>query len=368
MKVAFVFATDGSDREDAVLAPFRSAGFISGLRAGGIEPAMIAVVPDDAVVASAPAAGEVRCRRHELAALLAAEQPLAVQTLGREQRLSMIWPIAKHAGAPIVHCVSCWRDGAAAPPRSLPPSIWLPSIAAMRAKRASRLVAAVIGTGRAAVGDLIAGGYFARATSSVMVAPPVERAADAADAISARAAVPVFGIYDPYATDDMIAFVSRAIELMGPRTTPELRIAMREPQLPVPAPISIVPAGDIAGFVAAIDVLTVPAYDDAAAAVLIAALRAGKPVIVPDPSGAAELIEYGRHGVMFCAGSAYHFAAAMDLVSQSWRETSVLRADGGPAIVRTDPVVVAESFAETCRRLIAATDGRRAMPQRPALG
>jgi len=365
MKVAIVFATDGSDCEDAVLAPFRSANFVEGLRIGGVEPVMITLVPDHAAVAPERQAGDLqaadlqasdlRCRRDRLAALLASERPQAVGTFGPEHRLAAIWPIAAEAGLPIAHCVSCWRAAAALPP----PSPML-SFAASRAKRASRHVAALVGTARAAVGGLIAAGYFPHATSSVIVPPPVERAAAAANAPSARAAAPVFGVYDPCASADLVAFVSRAIELTGRRNALQVRIAMREPLPAAPTPISIVPAEGIDGFLAAIDVLAVPAYDDAVAAALIAALRAGRSVIVPDPSGAAELIEYGRHGLMFFAGSAYHLANAIDIVSQSWSQKPVLLADGGPAIARTHPAAVSHTFATVYGRLVAASDRSRA--------
>ena len=57
---------------------------------------------------------------------------------------------------------------------------------------------------------------------------------------------------------------------------------------------------------------------------------------------------------MFAAGSAYHFAAALDLVSQSWSQRPVLLADGGPAIARTHPAAVSHIFAAACRRLVPA--------------
>jgi glycosyltransferase involved in cell wall biosynthesis len=176
----------------------------------------------------------------------------------------------------------------------------------------------------------------------------------------------VFGVYDPCASPDLVAFVSRAIELTGRRNAVQVRFALATPLRTAHAPVSMVPADGIEGFLAAIEVLAVPAYDDAIAAPLIAALRAGKSVIVPDPSGAAELIEYGRHGLMFCAGSAYHFANAIDIVSQSWSQRPVLLADGGPAIARTHPSAVAHSFVALYDRL-AASDQRLA-PQKSSHG
>jgi len=361
MKVALIFATDGSHCEDVVLAPFRSPNFAAGLRNGKIDLVIVTVVPDDAAPAPEPVAASLRCRRHELAALLAAERPQAIQTFGPELGLAAIWPIAAQAGVPIAHCVSCWR---AAGETARSPQV--SSLAASRAKRASRHVAALIGTSRAAIGGLMTEGYFANAGFSIVVPPPVERAADAVNAPAGRATNPVFGVYDPCASADLVDFVSRAIELTGRRNALVVRIAMATPLPAAPAPIAIVPAGSIEDFLATIDVLAVPAYDDAIAAPLIAALRAGKSVIVPDPSGAAELIEYGRHGLMFCAGSAYHFANAVDLISQSWSQRPVLLADGGPAIARTHPGAVAHSFAAVYERL--ASPDPHAMPREPSHG
>jgi hypothetical protein len=365
MKVAIIYATDGSPGEDVVLAPFRSANFIDGLRGGGLAPLMIAVAPDHVGVQPVLRAGDpsLRCQRDELAALLASERPQAIQTFGPEHRLAAIWQSAAPAGVPIVHCVSCWRNVADAPPPVL-------SFATSRAKRASGHVTALVGTSRAAVGGLMAGGYFPHATSSVIVAPPVERAAAVAQSPSARTAEPVFGIYDPNASPDLVAFVARAIELSGQRNALQVRIAVREPSRLAATPVSLVAAEGIDGFLAAIDVLAVPVYDDAGAAPLIAALRAGKSVIAPDPSGAAELIEYGRHGLMFSAGSAYHFANAMDIVSQSWSQRPVLLADGGPAIARTEPAMVSRAFAAIHRQLVSHDEGATSLAEarRPSHG
>jgi hypothetical protein len=68
---------------------------------------------------------------------------------------------------------------------------------------------------------------------------------------------------------------------------------------------------------------------------------------------------------MFSAGSAYHFATALNVVSQSWRQRPILLADGGPAIAKTHPVAVAHSFATVYARLLAAPSlaGPRARTQ-----
>jgi hypothetical protein len=380
MKVAIVFATDGSSREDAVLAPFRSAGFVEGLRIDRIDPMMLSVVPEHAAAAAAP--GEV-CRPSGLRKLIAEARPDAIQTFGLENRLAAVWRLAGEMKVPLAHCVSCWREPLAEGQRqaiALVPFAPSPSLGLLQARRASGHVGALLGTGRAASGGLLARGFFPHAQFSVVLPPPVERAATSGAAAGGPArAEPVFGIYDPHAAADLIAFASRAIQLTGRPQAFVVRIATNEPTLGAPlpsparanggadaaAPISLVAAESIDGFLAAIDVLAVPVYDDSIAAVLIAALRAGKSVIVPDRGGAAELIEYGRHGFMFSAGSAYHFATALNVVSQSWRQRPVLLADGGPAIAKTHPVAVAHGFATVYARLLAAPSlaGPRARTQ-----
>jgi Glycosyl transferases group 1 len=371
MKVAIVFATDGSSREDAVLAPFRATGFIDGLKIDRIDPVMISLLPEKGASAAASPAPQasagsgLACRPGDLRERMAGLRPDAIQTFGPEHRLAAVWRLAAEMGVPLVHCVSCWRktleDGEG---RGIGlPAV--PSFASLRARRASGLVDAVIGTSRAAPGRLLADGYFARARFSVVVPPPVERAVAAAAVAGGGPgqprATPVFGIYDPHAAADLIAFMSRALQLTGRPQAFDVRLASNAPPTPptasaaaparegngggAAAPLSFVAAGTLDAFLASIDVLAVPAYDDSIAAALIAALRAGKSVIVPDRGGAAELIEYGRHGFMFSAGSAYHFATALNIVSQSWKQRPILLADGGPAIAKTHPVAVAHSFA-----------------------
>jgi Glycosyl transferases group 1 len=355
MKVAIIFATDGSDGEDAIVAPFVSAGFVDGLRHNGVEPVLISVAPDHDGAAGGrvqPGSPLLRCARDGLAGLIAGERPDTIQTFGPEHRLSTIWPLA--ADKPLGHCVACWRgDDAEAS------AFAIPSLTAARMRRASRHIDGLIGTSRAAVGRLIADGWFPDAAFSVVLPPPVERSGAAVAAVPGpHAADPVFGIYDPLASSDLIAFASHAIDLTGRRDAVRMKIAVQNPTTGG-GPVSFVAAAGVDAFLSAVDVLVVPAYDDSIAQAVIAALRSGKSVIVPDRSGAAELIEYGRHGLMFAAGSAYHLANAMNLVSQSWSQTPVLLAEGGPAIARTNPAAVAQSFAAVYQRLVSAHAGER---------
>ncbi len=356
IKVAIIFATDGSDGGDDIIAPFATASFAAGLRIAGSTPLMIAVTPHgDAMVGPTFGGADLlRSSAAGLCDLIAGERPDAIQTFGMETRLAAIWPMATALDVPLAHCVSSWRGGET---QTRPVAGW--TFAVARAKRASRHVGAVIGTSRAAAGRLIAAGWFSNATFSVILPPPVERSG-ASPAPTPRAAggEPVFGIYDPGASGDLFAFVARAIDLTGRRDAIRIRVAARH--LPrEPGPMTVVEARGIDEFLGTIDVLVVPAYDDAAAPAVIAALRAGKSVIVPDCGGAAELIEYGRHGVMFAAGSVYHLANAMNLIGQSWQDKPVLLAAGGPAIAKTHPTIVAQGFAAALQRLVSARSEQR---------
>jgi hypothetical protein len=375
MKVALIFADDGSGREDGVVGPFRSAAFLEGLRVAGIDPVLVFTEAGDHgnLIPRYPLPAGIRSLAaggHGLTALLADEKPDVVQTFGPEHRLTDVWPHADTTG-PLVHCISSWPDGVR---QAKSMSAIFAPLAAARMRRASVKVVALLGTSRAAIGGWLTGGYFAAAKLSVVVAPPVARASVAAvfpaapigsaetavasapavmnAAPETRTAVPVFGVHAPAASPDLIAFISYAVELTGCPDGIEVRLAVENPPAVAAPGISFVAAGDIDAFVAAIDVLAVAAYDDSSVAPVIAALRAGKSVIVPDCGGGAELIEYGRHGLMFCQGSPYHFANAVNIVSQSWGQMPVLSTDGGPAIAKTDPAAVAAAMVAVWERAV----------------
>jgi hypothetical protein len=362
MKVAMIFATDGSNREDAVLGPFRSAGFFDGLRSNGVDAVAISLIPDAVAVAAAPPR-ERACRAADLGELVARSQPGAIQTFGPEHRLTAVWQLAAQMKVPLVHCASCWRDAVETRRHRIGLSLGA-SLAGLPARHASRNVDALLSTSRNVAARLIARRYFPNAAFSAVVPPPVDRS-EAPPAKATRTGEPVFGIYDPFAAADRIAFISRTVELTGRPNVFDLRIALNAPPAGDSAAHdsarstgaagaarpSFVAAAGIADFLAAIDVLAVPAYDDSVAPALVAALRVGKSVIVPDQGGAAELIEYGRHGLMFCEGSAYHFANALNLVRQSWIDRPVLRWEEGPSAARTEPLAVAQSFARAYARL-----------------
>ena len=123
MKVAIVFATDGSNREEAVLGPFRSAGFFEALRSNGIDAVAISLVPDHVAPSAAPE-GEFACRAADLGKLVARSRPDAIQTFGPEHRLTAVWQLAAQMKVPLVHCASCWPDAEGL--GGCPPDVLLP--------------------------------------------------------------------------------------------------------------------------------------------------------------------------------------------------------------------------------------------------
>ena len=333
MKVALIFSTHGPADEYAML-PFASAEFVDSLVRVGLDPLVIRVIADAPGDAAEIGWGDsgpraLPIRRVRLATFLAAETPDAISTFGPEHHLAGIWPLAA-ANAPLVHCVSSWpcEETRAAP--AIPA---LASIGAARVKRASRHVDAVVGTGRATIARFLTGGYFANAAFSAVVPPPVGRAAGTAAAgpPATRRSVPVFGVYAPAGPPALFSFISHAVDLTGRPDAIAVRIATHRPPASAAAGISTLRR-------ATLEVSWRRSTCSPCRPMTMSwwgfdrGFAGGQTVIVPDRGGGAELIEYGRHGLMFCAGSAYHLADAINLIRQGWGEKPVLFATGGPPL------------------------------------
>jgi glycosyltransferase involved in cell wall biosynthesis len=340
MKALIIFTSDGSEREDDILAPFRSVGFTDGLHSSGVDPVPVSIIADNR------SAG--RTGNDSLLKFIVDERPDVIQTFGPEHRLATVWRLAAGAGRPIAHCVSCWRRDHL---QGLSLGRFLVPVS--RIRRASRHVTALIGTSRSAVGERIAGGLFTGAAFSVILPPPVECAP--VTSLQPLRGPPVFGVYDPLASGELIALVLRAVDLSGRRSTMEMRIATKGPVGEADPTAFVGSAGGVERFLSTIDVLVVPDYNDSCMYAIVAALRAGKSVIVPDGSAAAELIGYGRSGLMFQAGSPYELANALNLIDQSRSQAPVLIADGGHAVARTDPAAVARGFAKVYGELVSVS-------------
>ncbi len=358
MKIALVFAADAC--ASLALAPYRSERFIGALEAEGVTPIIVDVEGTDGgrlpVPAYAGAPTTFFCAADGLAHILRQERPALVQTFGAASCQARLWPRA--GDTPVLHVVGSGgpvtreRDVAVAWRRVRPP---LRSFAGWRARLASRHVDGLIGTNRADLGQHLDLGFFPRAAFSMVVPPPVE-AAPRTDAGAGSTETPTFGVYDPGATAASLGFLLHAIGLSGQPDFFRVAIAparLRALAPTAPAGVSFVDAETVAAFEREIDVLVLPYGEDRMTESVVAALRAGKIVIVPEGGAAAELIEYGRHGVLYAAGSAYHLAMAINVMAQSWRNRPFDFEGVEQMIAGLAPEAVARGFASAYRRLAA---------------
>lgn len=361
MKAALVFA--GPTAATATFRPYRSRAFLDALAADGFDVVVVDLDLDaeqcfDTAPIEAPGLVSYRNQVDRLGLIVAQERPGLVQTFGATAALGPVWRNAARADRPIVHFVSSegsLADPPAGPPRGLADlSRRSGGLARWRARRASRHVAAVLGSNRADMGRHFRHGFFSRARFSVVAPPPVPRAADVPAANGRqRQAVPVFGVFDPDATVEALERLVRAVALTGQSGLFDLRVAPAAlaRRIDLPVGVTAVDAADPAAFLRALDVLVVPSADDRAAAVVLAALAARRSVVVPDTGALAEIVDYGRRGLLYTAGSAYHLAMAMTVMAQSWTNRPFSFDGVAEAIDRAAPDAVARVFAQAWRRL-----------------
>lgn len=362
MKVALVFA--GTSAAKPVFQPYRSRRFAEGLAAEGVNAVLVDV---DIAQQSrfAPAAHDLpgstyyRNQVDRLPLIVTQERPSVVLTFGATRELAPVWREGAKAGVPILHVVASEgsvREPAPAfsgglgfvrNPRQRLAGDWL-------TRHASRHVTGLIGSNRADLGLHLRQSYFPRARFSIVAPPPTCPAAAAAVPPAPGAAeYPVFGFYDPEADASALRFLLRAIDLTGPPGRFDLRVAPAALSARLPeraAHATFVDATDAVDFIRGIDVLLVPEAHDRALPTIAAALVARRIVIVPDTGAAIELVDYGRHGVLHAAGSAYHLAMAINVMTQSWSNRPISFEGIDDAVARTAPDEVARTFARACRK------------------
>lgn len=360
MKVALVFA--GADAAKPVFQSYRSRRFTQALAAEGIE-AVLVDVDIGRQSRFAPAAGVIpglvyyRNQVDRLPLILRQERPGVVLTFGATLDLGSVWRGGAKAGVPVLHFVC--SEGSIAPP---PPAgrlrfVTAPPRHVVRAwysRYASRHVAGLVGSNRADLGSHLCQSYFPRARFSIVAPPPTGPAsATVVPPASGPAERPVFGFYDPEASATALQFLLRATDLTGPPGRFALRIAPAALSARVPeraAHATFVEAADAADFVRGIDVLLVPEAHDRALPTIAAALVARRVVIVPDTGAAIELIDYGRHGVLHAAGSAYDLAMAINVMTQSWSNRPITFEGIDAAVARFAPEQVAHAFTRAFRK------------------
>jgi hypothetical protein len=362
MKAALVFV--GRAAAASVYLPYRSGGFMGALAQAGVEPVLVDVDIETESGASAgpgEVSGIVGYRNHvdRLPLIVAQERIAVVQTFGATEDLGSVWSHAARAAKPLVHFVS--SDGAVVDlpggrPRSLADLLRRGrSLAHWRARHASRHVAAVLGSNRADLGRHFRHGFFPRARFSVVAlppSPPLPRAIGLAMP-EAHRRQPVLGFWDPDADAEVLEFLLRAIALTGQTDLFTLKIAPASlaGRATLPPAVTAGDADSAAAFLRDVDVLVVPRAEDRALDAVVAALAARKSVIVPDTGAATEIVDYGRRGLLYAAGSAYHLAMAINVMAQSWTNRPFAFDGVEEAIGRTAPDVVARMFVGAWRRL-----------------
>jgi DNA-binding transcriptional LysR family regulator len=101
----------------------------------------------------------------------------------------------------------------------------------------------------------------------------------------------------------------------------------------------------------AVDALIVPENDDRVVEQVVLAVRDNKAVIAPDNGAVAEVLGFGRHGVLFSAGNPYDLARSINHLTASWKRQPFDFRGGDSIINRTTPQEVARTFARAYRRL-----------------
>lgn len=362
MKAALVFV--GRAAAASVYLPYRSRGFIGALAEAGIEPVVVDVDIDPeprfaTVPSEVPGIVGYRNQVDRLPLIIAQERVAVVQTFGATEDLGPVWGYAARAARPLAHFVS--SDGAildlpAGRPRNVADLLRRGrSFAHWRARHASRHVTAVLGSNRADLGRHFRHGFFPRARFSVVApppSPPPTRTIGVSSLGEGRQG-PVLGFWDPDADAEVLELLLRAVALTGQTDLFTLKIAPASlaGRATLPAGVAVVDAGSAEAFLRDIDVLVVPRAEDRALGAVVAALAARKSVIVPDTGAATEIVDYGRRGLLYPAGSAYHLAMAVNVMAQSWNNRPFSFDGVEESIARTAPDAVARMFASAWRRL-----------------
>lgn len=362
MKVALVFA--GNSAAKPVFQPYRSRRFAEGLAAQGIT-AVLVDIDIDRQSRFAPATDDApgliyyRNQVDRLPLILEQERPSAALTFGAPHDLASIWRKGAKASVPVLHFVS--SEGGISEPLApfgagfvrTPPQRFA---RAWSIRRASRHVAGLVGSNRADLGRHLCQSYFPRARFSIVAPPPTgPLPPETISASNSTAACPTFGFYDPEASESTLRFLLRAIDLTGPPGRFTLRagpatLAARMPERAGHA--TFVEAANATDFMRGIDVLLVPDAHDRALPTIATALVTRRIVVAPDTGAAIELIDYGRRGILFAAGSAYHFATAINVIAQSWSNRPITFEGAEAAIADTTPEQVAQVFSKAFRKVV----------------
>jgi hypothetical protein len=341
MKISLIFAPDNPTERS--FAPFKSVAFIEALRAQGMQAKMVNVTPEGGFSTD----------------LLRGTEADVVHTFGPVGWLSTAWMRAAQCGCPVIHFIGSEFTGPiSASDRKVGPKTWSPDD--HRAKHASRLVSAIIGSNRASIRRWIDAGFFSCATFSVVAAPPLSIAGSVE---GARPAAPsdlsIMGCYDQLGAPAPLRLLFEALNLAGDWHLFRVMVALagmrRRTIVRAPPNVNFCAATSIANFIRLIDVLVVLCEDESAIEAALTAVGQSKIVVVPDGSTIAEMIGHGRHRLLYEAGSPYALAAALRLATQRRDDRGVDLKTADEAVFLCGPESVARTFARAYSRLMAST-------------
>lgn len=388
MKVLLVYAI-GDAGEKSRLGPYRTAEFLAAMAAAGVDLAVVDVIGGPPAARENPAPRTLPIPQGiahhvvapgaspwrplgRLAALCRRLAPDLIQTFGAAPALSQVWSTLADGRRAIVHAVSAGgpvgdgRDELIDPCARLRPA--LRSLPGMVARRASRHVSALIGSNRRDIGRHRELKFFPAARFSVVAGIPVAVRPDEPRGTD-RPPWPRFGYFNPDHTKASWQFVRDALGMIGSpdftlAVAPDPGAAVRGAQ-PIDA-VAWLPLADPAVLVGTIDVLIVPYADDRFAEVTARALVAGRTVIASDDGLNAEMLDYGRRGILFANGRSSDLAGKMLDVILSWSTRAMAFDVAADVTAMTSPQHCAGVFVAAWKRASAMAAPGAAAPRASA--
>jgi hypothetical protein len=359
MKIMLLF-TDAEAGAAGLLDPYCSPGFIQALLDEHLEPVLVRFLHDDLQApttspssAGGPAGPVSRCDARSFGTLLQTHRPAIVQTFGDIARLAPIWRAAAEAGCRVVHFVPSGA-GDQMPGGKIRRTAWLRG--GLNGRRSSRHVSAVLGSNRASIAEHVEAGFFPQARFAMTTLPPLAVPAGRETwSPPPDSATAVLGCCQHDGADEDIKFVLDAMTLTGTRHLFRVVIFQRSVSAAANSlhdrNVAFLTADSVDDFIQAIDLLVVPRSDDRAMEAVLLALRSNKIVIAPDGGTVAEALQFGRHGVLFNAGSAFDLAMAIDKTTGAWSKPPFDFAGTESVIGSARPQEVARVFSQAYRKL-----------------
>ena len=359
MKIMLLF-TEAEEGVTGLLDPYCSPGFIEALLDEDLEPVLVRFLHDGLRAPTmsqestgGPPGPVSRCDARSFGTLLQTHRPAIVQTFGDIARLAPVWRAAAEAGCRVVHFVP-GKAGDQMAAGKIRRAAW--SRGGLNGRRSSRYVSAVLGSNRASIAKHLEAGFFPQAKFTMTTLPPIAVPAGRETwSPPPDSATAVLGCCQHDGADEDIRFVLDAITLTGTRHLFRVLVFQRSVSAAAKSPhdrnVAFLTADSVGDLIQAIDVLIVPRNDDRAMEAVLLALRSNKIVIAPDGGTVAEALQFGRHGVLFNAGSAFDLAMAIDKTTGALSGPPFDFAGTDSVIGSARPQEVARVFARAYRKL-----------------